>query len=366
MGDETVTILIPDLNGGGAERVIVTLANEFVNKGIRVNLLLVKKTGPYISELDSRVRIISLGSKRNIYSIYPLICYLKLSRPTYLLSTLFITNFIAVLAVKIARVDTKIFLREAITVSVNDKSYGKLLSLLFRIMRNWSLNRANLVIAPSVGVAKDLQEYCKLTKEKIKVIYNPIDLVKCYQNSKENCKILDGLPSGKKIVLGMGRLLDQKDFSTLINAFAISNRLSDSILVILGEGKNRDSLYKQACDLNIQDDVFLPGFVHNPYPLIARSDVFVLSSRYEGMPNALIQAVCFKKQVVSTNCPSGPSEILNGGEFGYLVELQDVKGMADGICKGKNGELKTVPINVVHDIYNSSGVAKQYLDLIFN
>lgn len=365
MNAKTITIFIPDLGGGGAERVIVTLANEFIKKDFKVNLLLVRLTGPYVNEIDDRVNIIVLGASKNIFSLFPLVSYLRKYKPSVILSTLLITNIITILAVKLARLKTRVVLREAITASASVHFDQKTTEIIISKFRKWALKNADIVIAPSFGVSNDLIESCGLNPNKIRVIYNPISLEKCFHDALEYNDILNSIPLNKKIILGIGRLYGQKDFVTLINAFNRVKNNKDVILVILGEGKDREKLETLVSLNNLEEQVILPGFVSNPFPFLKRAKVFVLSSLYEGLPNSLMQALVFQKQIVATNCPSGPYEMLFGGQFGYLVNIGDVEEMALGIVKGLNGQLNELPINKVSELYNSNDVANKYLEVLF-
>ncbi|AWL10330.1 CDP-glycerol glycerophosphotransferase [Aquirufa nivalisilvae] len=364
MRNKTITIFIPNLEGGGAERVIASLANEFVDKGFKVDLLLVNATGPYLREIDEKVNIISFGVSKNIYSLIPLISYLRKFRPKVILSTLLMTNIIAVLAKKMARVNTRVILREAITASADDQFKKGNFEYLITHFRKWALKNADMIIAPSHGVSKDLVKYYGLNPMKVKVIYNPIHVDKCFQFAHEYNEILYSIPPDKKIVLAIGRLTGQKDFMTLINAFKKVRLNIDAVLVILGEGNQRKQLELLIDKNNLNDHVILPGFIVNPFPFLKRAAVFVLSSLYEGMPNSLIQAVVFQKQIVATNCPSGPFEILQGGKFGYLVNMGDDEAMALGIEKGLHGQLEKQPIKNVLELYNSNDIANKYLDIL--
>ncbi len=365
MNANSITIFIPDLGGGGAERVIVTLANEFIRKKIEVNLLLVRLTGPYVKELDPKVNIIVLGASKSIFSLFPLVSYIRKHKPKVILSTLLITNIITILAVKLARLDTRVVLREAITASATVHFDQKTTELIISKFRKWALKNADIVVAPSFGVSDDLVESYGLDRNKIRVIYNPISLEKCFHDALENNDILNSIPLNKKIILGIGRLYGQKDFQTLIDAFSRVKNNKDTILVILGEGKDREKLETLVSLNNLEEQVLLPGFVSNPFPFLKRAKVFVLSSLYEGLPNSLIQALVFQKQIVATNCPSGPFEMLFGGKFGYLVNIGDVEEMSLGLEKGLNGQLNVLPINKVSELYNSNDVANKYLEVLF-
>jgi glycosyltransferase involved in cell wall biosynthesis len=361
-----ITIFLPNLEGGGAERVMVTLANEFVAKGIEVNLLLVKATGPYLREVDIKVNVIALGASKNVYSLFPLIKYLWKNKPEVILSTLLMTNLVVVLAKKMARVNTRVVIREAITAS-SDNKYNKMtIDRIISVFRSWALKNADAIIAPSHGVAKDLITYCRVKSQKIKVIYNPVDLKTWLELSRERNEIINSIPTNVKIILAIGRLTKQKDFVTLIRSFIKVKAKINAVLIILGEGNERAKLESLINENGLNDCVILPGFTVNPFPFLKRANVFVLSSLYEGMPNSLIQAVAFKKQIVSTNCPSGPFEILKAGYYGYLVEVGDTDNMALGIERGLNAQLNVQSTESIIEMFDSGTISKKYLDVLNN
>jgi glycosyltransferase involved in cell wall biosynthesis len=142
-------------------------------------------------------------------------------------------------------------------------------------------------------------------------------------------------PGQPPVILGVGRLTPQKDFPTLLRAFALVRRQRPARLVIVGEGRTeaKEALLRLAIELGCPDDVSLPGFTHNPFCFMANASVFVLSSLHEGLPGVLIQALACGVPVVSTDCPSGPREILEGGRHGRLVALGDFAAMADAITE---------------------------------
>jgi len=200
-------------------------------------------------------------------------------------------------------------------------------SLLFPI----TYSQADLIIAVSRGVAKDVADLTGLPESKIQAIWNPIPIEDILTKAEENVNhpwfVVKELP----IILGVGRLDYQKDFFTLINAFAIVRQSLKSRLVILGEGKVRSELEQLVSKLGLEDEVSLPGYIKNPYPYMKNADVFVLSSYYEGLGYVLLEALAVGTPIVSTNCPSGPDEVLEHGKYGRLVGVQDANGLASAI-----------------------------------
>ncbi|ULR40554.1 glycosyltransferase [Thermus sp. NEB1569] len=331
--DETrrLALFLPSLRGGGAERVMVHLARGFAERGFQVDLVLAKAEGPYLAEVPPSVRVVDLRASRVLFSLPGLVRYLRKERPHALLSALDHANVIVCLAHRLARVPSWLVISEHNTLSASRPKNARERLLLW-FMR-WTYPWADAVIAVSQGVAEDLIHLTGLPREKIQVIYNPVVTPELFAKAREP---LDHpwLASGEPpVILGVGRLTEEKDFPTLIRAFALVRAQRPARLMILGEGELRPQLEALVHELGLQDDVALPGFVENPYAYMARAAVFVLSSRWEGFGNVLVEAMACGTPVVSTDCPSGPREILDHGKYGRLVPVGDVKSLAESILK---------------------------------
>ena len=239
-----------------------------------------------------------------------------------ILSTPTTANLAVLWASKFCEFDNKVLVREATTLSCEIENNN---SLFFKFVKGFVkkwYNRASTVICVSDGVRKDLQKKFLVEESILKVVPNIIDVdeIKRKANSKEHGSLIE---SCKPYVLSMGRLEKSKDFAFLINVFqSISNEINCKLL-ILGEGSERSMLEKLIRDLSLSDQVYLPGYVSNPYPIIKNCEVFALSSRWEGSPNVLREALIFNKKIISTDCDSGPKEILQYGKLGKLVSVGD-------------------------------------------
>ena len=325
------SFFLPSLGGGGAERVIVSLARGFAGRGLKVDLVLAKAEGAYLSQIPPQVRVVDLGARRTLLSLPSLIHYLRQERPHAMLSTLSHANIIALWAKKLARVSTWLVVREANTVSVEATNAatlkGKLIPHLIRIFYPW----ADAIVANSYRVAEDLMKLTRLPPDNIKVIYNPVVTPELFVKAEEPLDHPWFGPGEPPVILGVGRLTKQKDFPTLIRAFALVRKERPARLMILGEGEERPNLEALVRELGLEGEVALPGFVENPYKYMKRAAVFVLSSRWEGLPNALIEALAVGTPVVATDCPGGSKEILEGGKWGRLVPVGDVEALADAI-----------------------------------
>jgi glycosyltransferase involved in cell wall biosynthesis len=329
--NKRVAIFLVSLEGGGSERIALNLAQGFAERGLEVDLVLQRAKGPYLDQVSDKIRIVDLRAGRMALAIFPLISYLRRERPPFLLSLMMGANIIAILSKKLARVDTRLMISEHLTISVATQNAGSLrgryLPLLAKRIYPW----ADGIVAVSEGVAEDLAHILGLPRKKIEVIYNPVITPELLEKAREPVDHPWFQPGEPPVILGVGRLTEQKDFPTLLRAFALVRKERAARLVILGEGEDRPQLKALVDELGIAEDVDMPGFVDNPYGYMAGAAVFALSSRWEGLPTVLIEAMALGKPVVATDCPSGAREILNDGRYGTLVPVGDAKRLAAGI-----------------------------------
>jgi glycosyltransferase involved in cell wall biosynthesis len=335
---QKIAIFLSDLYGGGAERVMLNLANGLVAHNLDVDLILVRKFGQYISQIDPKVRVVDLQGKSLIRSLPLLMGYLKQEQPSVLLSALEDTNIVAILAKTLAGTKIKTIVSVHNVLSQESSHADNLKRKFIPYLLRWFYLGADTVVAVSQGVARDLVKL-GVAKDKISVIYNPIvtpDLEKKLQQSLEHPWFT---PEQSPVILAVGRLNQQKSFSTLIKAFTEVRKSIPARLMILGEGEQRDEMELLVTKLGVAEDVSLPGFVDNPYIYMKKSKLLVLSSAWEGFGNVLVEAMVAGTPVVSTDCLSGPAEILADGKYGKLVPVGDVDCMARAIIES----LQTTP-----------------------
>ncbi len=348
---------------GGAERIVVNLMRSFVQKGLKIDLLVNTKTkSPYLSMLPPEVRIFEfkVGYKKGLSK---LISYLRQEQPQALLSSLHYSTDIAVLAKRFSRVSTKVVVREANHLSTQVKNSSNLQERLMSFATRLTYPWADGIVAVSEGVAKDLAYITGLSRSRIKVIYNPTvtpELLAKSQQSLDHPWFQEEEPP---VILAVGRLEPQKDFSTLISAFAKVRKQQSARLMILGNGQEQPDLNQLVNKLGIEKDVAMPGFAKNPYHYMKKAAVFVLSSAWEGLPNVLIEAMALGTPVVATNCPSGPEEILDRGKYGKLVPVGDENKMADAILSVLSGNFQPVDSDWLQQFTQETAV-KNYLDVL--
>jgi glycosyltransferase involved in cell wall biosynthesis len=337
-----IALFFHGLGMGGAERVMLELARGFLEAGHAVDLVLARAEGPLLSEVPSQARIVDFKTKNPFMMFVRLIRYLLKENPSVLLSPFEVTSVIAIVAKKLSRVSTKVVVRVSVHLSRNKRAtrWKKIVERL-TISRVYPL--ADGIVAVSRGVAADLAAYTGMSSESITVIYNPVispRLIEMMEQTPDHPFFSD---DHRPVILGVGRLEEQKDFPTLIRAFEIVHRKILSRLIILGDGEDRQALRTLIESLSLNDWVDLPGTVQNPFAFMKRVSVFVLSSKWEGLPNVLIQALACGCPVVSTDCLSGPGEILKGGEYGHLVPVGDAEAIAAAIEEVLKGRFRKPP-----------------------
>lgn len=364
-----VAFLLDDLEGGGVQRMTLVLAREFLRHGHPVDVLACRAQGSFRSLVPHGARLIELEPARVTAScrtalrgdrrigaafvsdlvlhrrrlrcgdrLLGLVHYLEREQPACLISATPRINVLAVAAVRASGSSTLTILTERMSIAakLGDPGEGRWRRLLPVMQRSYAL--ADRVVAVSGDLADDVALQLGLPRERVDAIYNPVvgpDLAEQLAEPLEEPWFAPGAPP---VVLSAGRISAQKDFETLLEAFSIVRRDLPCRLVVLGKShddkggdKRRQRLLRLAEELRVSEDFRLPGFVHNPFPYMARAAVFVLSSRYEGLPGVLIQAMACGTPVVSTNCPTGPREILQDGRFGRLVPVGEPVAMAKAI-----------------------------------
>jgi glycosyltransferase involved in cell wall biosynthesis len=336
-----IALFLPALDGGGAERVFIELANVFASLNLRVHLLLAAARGPYLNEVDPGVRIVELGSRGVLRSVPKLVKYLRAERPAALLSALDHANLIAILARWAAGIGTRcvISMRSVPSAVYREEKYPR--KWLLPMLMRRAYPHADRIIANSQAVASDLTDRFGVPARKVTIIYNPLDLESIERLSRDAVENAWLAQKSSPLILSVGRLTALKDFPTLIRAFAIVRSARECRLAILGEGGDRRKLEALVAELGLREDVCFPGFVKNPFAWMRVAKLLVCSSLTEGCPNALMQALACGTPVVSTDCVGGCAEILEGGRWGRLVPIRDAPAMAAAITASMDGDTAT-------------------------
>ncbi len=318
-------MLLPDLRDGGAERVQLSLAEGFHRRGHIVDLV-VMQTGRELDHLVPQgVRLIDLGATRVRNLMPPLVRYLRAERPAGVVAAMWPLTSMTVLARIMARIPSRVVVSDHNMLSRQYADRGRHHHMALRASMSATYRLADARVVVSAGLAPEIARLASLAPGDFHVIPNPVPLPEQLASPTMMCP--DWPRRGPKI-LSVGHLKRQKNHLLLLEAFALLDPALDASLVILGEGEMRPKLLAAAERLGLQDRVSLPGFKPDPWPWFRAADLFVLSSDYEGMGNVLVEALGAGLRIVSTDCPSGPAEILAGGRFGRLVDVGDAQALA--------------------------------------
>lgn len=321
-------IILQDLDAGGAEKMMARLAGALADAGNEVTLLMLTGGGVNLASLDPRVRQVALHHTRSLHAVPALARFLRSNRFDAHLAALTHVNVIAIAAAALSGTLGRLHVSERNAFS-HDKHVNPALPVRMAYLLAPLLYRLipNPVICVSRGVAQDLVDTTIARKRDVTIADNPV-LDNDYRDKPP------GPPSHRwllekscPVIVAVGRLARQKGFDILLTAFA---ELADwdVRLIIFGEGALRGALLEQAQALGVADRFDLPGYTSNPLAQVAAADCFVLSSRFEGSPNALVEALSTGTPVVSTRCPHGPQEILDDGAIAPLVSVEDPAALA--------------------------------------
>jgi glycosyltransferase involved in cell wall biosynthesis len=363
LSEKRLAFFLPGLYEGGAERVVLNLADGISKRGYPVDLILARAEGPYMEQIPAAVRLIDLNAPRVLGSVPALIKYLRRERPSALISGMF-ANVIALLARRLSGVPCRLAVTEHNTLSSIVKNKHDLRWQVYPKLAGWLYPWADHIIAVSNDVANDLTRTAKVPGDVIQVIYNPIvtpDLQQKSEKALEHAWFKDGEPP---VIVSVGRLTDQKAFDVLIRAFSFIRKNQPAHLLILGEGENRPSLEALTWQLGLEKDVSLMGFVQNPYPYMAHASAFVLPSRWEGLPTVLVEALYLGIPIVATDCPGGSREILRDGLFGKLVPVDAPLALAEAIESAINGQ-RIYLSKESWQSFNLDFVVDRYIRLLF-
>lgn len=313
---------------GGVERMLVNLIRGFLDLGQPVDLVLIRASGPHLDRLPEQVNRIRLGTTHSLLAAPALARYLRRHRPAAVLAAKDRAGRAAVLARSRAGTSTPLVLRLGTHLSAAMAHRTPLERWLRYAPIRRLYPRIDRIVAVSRGVAEDTAGLARIPIERITVIRNPVITPELAELAAEPSAHPWLAPGEPPVIMGAGRLERQKDFPTLIRAFARMPGDGTERLIILGEGGDRPKLESLIDRLGLGNRVALPGFRSNPYADLARARLFVLSSAWEGSPNVLTEAMALGTPVVSTDCPSGPFELLDGGRLGPLVPVGDVDRLA--------------------------------------
>ena len=322
-----IAILLPDLRGGGAERVMVDLAREFALLGHTVEFVLMQTRGDFLAEAQRDFSVVDLNVRRVRHLPIAIARYLRKRSPDALIANMWPLTSAAVMGKALSRHGCRLLVVEHSILSRQYAAWGRMHSALLSASIAATYRFADRIAAVSKGAALDTARLARIGSDRVAVLHNPIPPRPMPgAEARAAADALWACPPGCRM-LTVGSMKDQKDHGLLLRAFAGMDR-PDLRLMLLGQGGNEAALRALASDLGIASRVIFAGFHPDPAPFYATADLFVLSSYLEGFGNVIVEALSFGLPVVSTDCPSGPAEILQGGRFGRLVPVGDASALA--------------------------------------
>lgn len=359
-----VAMLLPDLRAGGAERVALNLCNAFAARGLSVDLLLMAPVGALLPLLDPRVRVVDLGAERIRGVPARLVRYLREERPRSLLAHMWPLTAIAVLARSVARVATRVVVVEHTTWSTAPQAPNLAHRVALRASMASLFRAADAVVAVSEDAADDLARVARLPRVRVHAIANPVVGGRSFRGGGGSLPQAWAAGTHAR-VLAVGALKSEKDYGTLLRAFARLVTRTDARLLIAGEGAERPTLETLATELGVRDRVTMPGHLEDVDAAYAVADLHVLSSRCEGFANVLVEAMAHGTPVVATDCRSGPREILEDGAHGALVPVGDDVSLADAMARALVGVRDPDALRRRAAVFSVDAAADAYLRLLF-
>ena len=339
------------------------LAAGLSERGLPVDLVLVRAEGEYLSQVPERVRLVDLDSHRTAASLPKFFRYLHRERPDVILSALTPTNVVSLISKLLFRRNLCVFVRQDSTYTEAFAKGSLKEKAVMRVLK-WLLPTADCIVSVSQGVTDDLRGLIPDVSHKIMTIYNPVVWPDHSQKAAAPVEHPWFNDARTPVILSVSRLAPVKDHVTLLMAFAQVVASRPARLVILGEGPERRNLTVLAERLGISQHVDMPGFRINPYAYMSKSRVFVLSSKHEGLPTVLPEAMACGTPIVSTDCRSGPREILENGKWGHLVPVGDWHAMAEAILDTLDNPIPSDQLIARASAFSAEASIDRYMEIL--
>lgn len=358
-----ISVLLPDLRGGGVERIRIVLADEFAAQGHSVEFVLMQARGDLLAEAQSRHSVVDLHCRRARSLPRALAHYLREARPDALLAAMWPLTVMAPLARRLSGHRCKVVVSEHGILSAQYREWGSLHRLLLRASTGFGYRLADHRVGVSIGVARDMASLSAMRKNAFTTIYNPVPpRAAPMTDALDLADRLWSGPAGARIVT-VGTMKAVKNHPLLLRAFAQIDR-PDARLMFVGDGAGREALVSLAQELGIAERVIFAGFHLDPTPFYKTADLFVLSSDYEGFGNVIVEALASGTPVVSTDCPSGPAEILENGKYGRLVPVRDEQALAAAMQEALAAPHDAAVLKQRASDFAPAIAARRYLELL--
>ncbi|MCB1759305.1 MAG: glycosyltransferase [Gammaproteobacteria bacterium] len=330
-GNCNIALFLQNLEGGGAERSIVALANEIASRGYAIDLVVGDAGSDYRDEVSSQVNLIDFATNSPLLQFSNLSRYLRRRNPTVVMSALDLANIMLLVAARFSLYRGRKVISQRAVVDASLRELGFMRRQLTRILMRFLFPGAHALISNSHAAASEVSALLEVPAERIFTINNAVDLERIDRLARE--PLPSGLAADDKnaLIVSVGSLSKRKDMETLIRAIAIARAERAVKLVILGKGPEQQRLESVIGELDLSEHVHLLGFDPNPYKWIAAARVFVSASTGEGFPNVITEALAAGPAIVATDCPGDTSWLLGQGKWGRLVPVGDAERMAQAI-----------------------------------
>lgn len=357
-----LALFLPDMRGGGAERVGLRLVEDFLDAGHEVDLVLLQKEGELLDLLPPGVQVFDLAAKRVRNGILPLVRYFRNRRPHAMQISMWPLTIIGILAHRLARSRSRIVTSDHAALSKHFPPSNPVVfkSLTWSVRLFYPLADARILVANDA--ADDLARISGIDRSSIEVVYNPVSKPPADMKTTPAVEALWG--EAEQRVITVGSFKAQKNHLLLIHSFARAFHGKPVKLMILGQGELRPDLENLASELGVAEQVLLPGFATDPWPYYASADLFALSSDYEGYPLVLIEALRSGLPIVSTDCESGPREILDGGRYGALVPVGDDAALAEAMKEALGRAHDVEALRARAEALSGQATSDRYLELM--
>lgn len=360
-----VCFFLPTLDGGGAERVNVDLANALAGSDQPVILLCNRATGPWRGRVAPAVEVAELGCDRVLSAILPLRRFLRRRRPAAVMSAMTHANIVTLAATRLlGRFPGRVVVQEVAQLAVGRPTARPRVEKLILWLTRWLYALADTVVAISPSIAEELVDHRGRPLPNVRVVPNPIDVAAIAGQARAPVPHPWLAAKTLPVVLAVGRLAPEKDFATLLRAVALARTRRPLRLILLGEGAERPVLTRLATELGLDGEVDLPGFAANPYPFMAHADLIAVSSLAEGFSLVLAEALACGCNAVTTDCGAGPVGILDHGRHGRIVPPRDPAALAEAILATLAAPLPAEPLRERARLYDLPVVTALYRELV--
>lgn len=326
-----ISLFLQDLDGGGAERALVSLAGAIARSGYVVDLVVGEAKSDLYGEIPPDVNLINFATRSPLRILPRLIAYLRERKPKTIISALDLANIMLVVAARIAGYRGRVVVSQRAVIDASLNDLPPLRRKITRFLLRICMARADAVISNSYAATNDIKTMFGIDAGKLATIPNAVDIERIEHLAQQS---IDGDLAGANrapLIVSVGSLTRRKDVPTLLRAFKIVTAQKSVRLVVVGEGPERQPIEKLIAELGLTDVVQLTGFDANPYRWMGAATVFVSASTGEGFPNVIAEALALGKPVVATDCPGDTAELLGRGKWGCLVPVGDHVGMATSI-----------------------------------